>query len=544
MCPLCRRNRAAAHHTRQINTHCRCVPEEAFFPAGTSNNDWTPVVQTFDGVEMVRVPAGCFMMGSEVTGIGEGPAHRVCLSAFWIGQTEVTNAQYKQCVEAGACTPPSDRSYYDSPGYADHPVVSVNWEQASAFAVWIGGSLPTEAQWEYAARGPEGWNYPWGNAFDGTRLNSCDNNCELEWQDTRVDDGYAQTAPVGMYQNGASWVGALDLLGNVWEWAADWYDPDYYDGLADGVLDPTGPTSGTDHVLRGAAWYGYYNMMYSTFRNRYDPIFDRGYYGFRVAVTSPAGAVSAEPTPVAVAPEGVFFPAGSSNNDWTPVVQTFDGVEMVRVPAGCFMMGSEDGANSERPMHRVCFEAPFWIDRTEVTNGQFEALNGQAANSSSFSGDNRPREQITWPEAEAFCASRGERLPTEAEWEYAARGPESWMYPWGNEFVVDNSVWTQTTGITSLNVGSKPAGASWVGALDMSGNVKEWVADWYDENYYASLGDGVINPTGPASGEVRVLRGGSWGDTSSSQLRAARRDFWYVFGVAGSVGFRCARSAE
>ncbi|MBN1200346.1 MAG: formylglycine-generating enzyme family protein [Anaerolineae bacterium] len=213
-------------------------------PAGSSNADWEPIVSEINGLPMVYVPAGCFMMGSDEGEDIERPVHEVCLSEFWIGQTEVTNAQYKACVDDdGACTPPGDRTYYDDPAYADHPVVFVNWEQAGAFAAWAGGSLPTEAQWEYAARGPESWTYPWGNDEPTCeRANTL--GCEEE------------AAPVGPDERaaGASWVGALDMAGNVWEWVADWFDKDYYATLDDGVLDPIGPQSDHYRVLRGGGF--------------------------------------------------------------------------------------------------------------------------------------------------------------------------------------------------------------------------------------------------------------------------------------------------
>ena len=153
-----------------------------------------------------------------------------------------------------------------------------------------------------------------------------------------------------------------------------------------------------------------------------------------------------------------------------PIIQEFNGVEMVFVPAGCFVMGEGDSANE------VCIEEPFWIDRTEVTNAQFEVFNGQAAMESRWQGAEQPREQITWNEARDFCGSRHARLPTGIEWEYAARGPDGWIYPWGNDFVAENITYWENSTETSP-VGSKPANASWVGAVDMADNVAEWVLD-------------------------------------------------------------------
>jgi len=212
---------------------------------------------------------------------------------------------------------------------------------------------------------------------------------------------------------------------------------------------------------------------------------------------------------------------------------------MVLVPAGCFMMGSDSGDSDEKPVHEICFDQPFWIDQTEVTQGQFKGFGGNAANASSFTGDNLPVKQITWFEARNFCALRGARLPTEAEWEYAARGPEGLIYPWGNTFVADNVVYEGNSNNQSAAVDSRPGGVSWVGALDMSGNVWEWVSDWYDKTFYThSL---KSNPEGASSGTYRVLRGGAF-SYREDVLRAANR-FW-VSPENGLVswGVRCARS--
>ncbi len=227
------------------------------------------------------------------------------------------------------------------------------------------------------------------------------------------------------------------------------------------------------------------------------------------------------------------------NADWIPMIGEFDDVPMALVPAGCFMMGSEDGSIDERPVHQVCFAVPFWIDVTEVTNAQFQRLGGVAGSSSAWSEPQRPRESITWEEASAFCQRRGMRLPTEAEWEYAARGPDGLVYPWGNNFVSGNAVWNGNSGSRTWDVGSKPGGGSWVGALDMSGNVWEWANDWYGEDYY-SVSPGQ-NPPGPTSGGNRVLRGGSW-SSDGYKARAASRYGGTPGGRGDGDGFRCARS--
>lgn len=241
-----------------------------------------------------------------------------------------------------------------------------------------------------------------------------------------------------------------------------------------------------------------------------------------LAACAPA-APAATPAPPTAAPV-------TKNADWMPVVQSFDGVEMVQVPAGCFLMGNDQGRRDERPAHEICFSAPYWIDRTEVTNQQY----GNAGN---FTGDNRPRENLLWSEARDFCAKRGSRLPSEAEWEYAARGPDRLLYPWGNELVKDNLVFDENSNNETAEVGSKPAGASWVGALDMSGNVWEWVSSAYARYPYdASDGREDLNDTT----SQRVYRGGihnyiDFGAGTTARFKAPpdSRD-WFV-------GFRCAK---
>lgn len=205
-------------------------------PQGMALGDtWT---RPADGMVMVFVPSGEFQMGSEDGDSDERPVHTVALDAFWLDCTEVTNAQYRQCVAAGAC---EKSMYADDATYNgdSQPVVGVDWNDANGYCQWAGKRLPTEAEWEYAARGPEGSVYPWGNTFDAKKLNA-----------EGAADGYTNTAPVGSFPDGASWCGVLDLAGNVWEWTADWYG-DYPSGPQ---TNPTGPGSGSSRVLRGGSW--------------------------------------------------------------------------------------------------------------------------------------------------------------------------------------------------------------------------------------------------------------------------------------------------
>jgi formylglycine-generating enzyme required for sulfatase activity len=161
---------------------------------------------------MVMVPAGTFPMGADLTPPGdESPGHSVTLPTYWIDRYEVTNARYRKCVEAGLCNEPQDLRFFDDVATADHPVVFVTWYEADAYCSWLNERLPTEAEWEKAARGTEGRDYPWGNEPSPDKLNA----------GLRFDG----TLPVGSFLEGASPYGALDMAGNVWEWTADWYLP-------------------------------------------------------------------------------------------------------------------------------------------------------------------------------------------------------------------------------------------------------------------------------------------------------------------------------
>ncbi len=236
----------------------------------------TPISAPPEG--MVFVPAGEFIMGSPE---GEGdddehPQRTVYLDAFYIGKYEVTNAEYKECVDAGACDPPSMNSsytrdpYYGNPEYDNYPVIYVSWYDAQAYCDWKGVRLPTEAEWEKAARGTDGQEYPWGNeAPDETKLNH-----ELT---------VGNTTEVGSYPDGASPYGAMDMAGNVYEWVADWYDPDYYREAPN--RNPQGPDSGNSRVLRGGSWFNDQGFARCAYRSGFYPVYRGSYGGFRVAAS-------------------------------------------------------------------------------------------------------------------------------------------------------------------------------------------------------------------------------------------------------------------
>ena len=225
-------------------------------PAKTGQT-WTRLK---DGAAMVAVPAGEFMESSK-------PQRRVTLDGYWIDKNLVTVAQYKKfCGDTGRKMPSIPPWGWKD----DHPMVNVTWNDAKAYADWAGASLPTEAQWEKAARGTDGRKYPWGNDWDTSKL----------W--SSVDGEKHGTAPVGSFPKGASPYGALDMTGNVWEWCADWYGDDYYENAP--ARNPVGPATGDCRVLRGGCWY--YVVEYGfrcAYRLDYEPP-NRLTLGFRCAL--------------------------------------------------------------------------------------------------------------------------------------------------------------------------------------------------------------------------------------------------------------------
>jgi len=261
------------------------------------------------------------------------------------------------------------------------------------------------------------------------------------------------------------------------------------------------------------------------------------------------------------------FEGVSQNAEWTPLIQKFDGVDMVLVPAGCFLMGDDAAlvdqrrqeaqatwpdvtgdfkalvtAFTEISAHEICFEQPFWIDRTEVTQEQFARLDGQKASENAFTGEAHPVENITWFEARDFCMQRDGRLPTEAEWEYAARGPANLRFPWGNEWNSALAVAGREVGVGSAPVGSLPDNASWVGALDMSGNVWEWTASVLAPYPYDAE-DGRENNTEDVSNVFRrVLRGGSWSNINEHVFTTSFREWHFPTYPQIIYGFRCVRN--
>ena len=240
--------------------------------------------------DMVLVPGGPFSMGSPAGEEDERPVHAVHLDAFYIDRYEVTNAQYAECAREGSCRPPAAaRSetrlrYFGAERFDRYPVVGVTWSDAVTYCEWRGARLPTEAEWEKAARGTDGRAYPWGDAFERGRLNYCDRNCPLPWADSGHDDGFADTAPVDSFAEGASPYGAHNMAGNVWEWVEDRYDPAYY--AVSPSENPRGPSAGDQRVMRGGGVFDDSYYTRSTTRRRFSPDVPSTSVGFRCARTA------------------------------------------------------------------------------------------------------------------------------------------------------------------------------------------------------------------------------------------------------------------
>jgi formylglycine-generating enzyme required for sulfatase activity len=509
-----------------------------------------------DPVEMVTIPAGEFLMGSTIEDVtnwnrmwndqvtrrespdifvNELPQMVVYLGTFEIDIVQVTNQRYRACVQAGACRPPRDiHKRYLDPAYDNYPVIQVTQQQAREYCEWRGKRLPTEAEWEKAARGADGRIYPWGDEWEPDKVS-------LDGGDAPVDSQPASASPYGV----------LNMVGGPGDWVEGIYRA-YPNGRIAGYQDEQDDVA----VFRGGVELGlgppelFLRTAIRQTANSY-----RSFISFRCVRGAVADELataivsSAAPTPL-------------------PAPTAVDLSQMVLIPAGEFIMGTDNPPRPEMtsmtPAHAVYLDA-FYLDKYEVTWAQFTRFLNQLGGvrwacegydclpirSGELHRDILLRLEltevgyqpkagyenipatVTWYGGQAYCRSLGKRLPTEAEWEKAARGPEGFLYPWGNEWNWETDRRGVAFGYRATAVGSLPRDINSYGLADMFGNAMEWTADWSDREYYAS--SPYRNPTGPAEpvGRFPAKSVRSNGDPDGLVLR-------WGYDPNHQAGFRCA----
>jgi len=588
-----------------------------------------------DGASMVLIREGSFWMGSTPSDVErvveecvqngekldqcqvhqlELPRHRVALDKFYLDRYEVTNRLFEKFVQATGLQTTAERKgtarvYVKGKGWEpvngaswrqpegeatvfvsnrrEHPVVAVSWEDANTYCRHYGRRLPTEAEWEYAARAGTSTRYWWGNGNPGSRrvANIADESAKQFGTTiiTGYNDGYARTAPVGFY-DANSW-GLHDMIGNVSEWTADWYGKDYYQKSP--YRDPKGLSSGTHKMFRGGSWINQLRNVRSAKREGYPPSTRGDLLGFRCAQDSetsvspqvtkvPAHELSGYQTKLEEAWGMVnnfvkapgftkdqrltalkqfqhdFPKANPHLDDVTGLIQQLepqqfakaqpysapqrmgkeltgqDGAPMVLIPAGQFLYG----LNNQR------LKLPtFYMDKYEITTRLYAAFMQATGHSEpDYWGKVRPASDgglpvvgVEWADANAYCKWASKRLPTEQEWEKAARGTDGRTYPWGNTEpnrslanynlphcgFFCNVYKEKLLPVNSFNEGRSPYGIH-----HMAGNVWEWVD------------------------EEKGIRGGSYSEFHKTFLPSATRVDPPSFGFFDTIGFRCAQDVK
>jgi TonB family protein len=429
------------------------------------------LVSSMDGQRYVWIPSGAFNMGCSPgdsdCATNEKPQHAERVAkGFWIGRTEVTQTAYTRVTGGNPSVNKGDQL----------PVANVTWNHAVNYCRAIGGRLPTEIEWEYAARAGVEWS----------RYGPLD---DVAWH---AGNGDGVTHPVAQKQPNA--FGLYDMLGNVWEWVND---------SAPGM---------PNKFLRGGAVYIDTRATRTSTRIAVDPSQTALGIGFRCAADWPEAGET--PATASASVQRISAPAGVNMK-----VLKNDGQNYVWIPAGSFTMGCSDGdadcdAN-EKPSHAESIAESFWIGQTEVTQAAFQRV--KKTNPSAQKGDNLPVTNVTWNEALSYCTAIGGFLPTEAEWEYAARGRGGATPARYTDLDAAASHSGNSSGITHP-VGQMQPNA--FGVYDILGNAWEWVEDPYSET-------------------EAILRGGS-ATSAASGARASRRSIVLQSSTAPDRGFRCA----
>ena len=486
--------------------------------------------------EMILIPAGKFMMGSPASEKGRSAdetQHEVTLTKpFYMGKYEVTQDQW----EAVMGNNPSSKTKG-----AKFPVTNVSWYDCQDFIKKLnakasgGYRLPTEAEWEYACRARTTTVYSFGD-----RLTNSDANYGY--------GGEGSIKAVGDYKENAFEL--YDMHGNVWEWCEDFHGV-YPEGV---VTDPKGPAMGDNRVFRGGAFFGDESRVRSSCRVFCAPTDRYNGGGFRLARTADIKAAVApaipNPKPAEIMPATGDLLVAPFNEAKAKEVQKSVAkilqkeveekadlgkgikLEMVLIPAGNFLRGLPLELKQG-----VTISKPFYLGKYEVAQEQWEGLMGN--NPSSRKGAKLPVTDVSWEDCQEFIkkfnakTSGGYRLPTEAEWEYACRAGTMTAYSYGDSLSKSDANYDSSN---TNSVGSYKPNA--FGLYDMHGNVWEWCKDWYAD-YPAGL---VTDPKGPATGDNRVLRGGSFLNNWSGIYSSNRNGDTPSFRDVGNVGFRLART--
>lgn len=531
----------------------------------------------------------------------EAPQHKVILTQpIYLGMNEVTQAEYEKVLGVNPSHfAPSGMGKEVVAGMeiADHPVEMVSWNDAAEFCAKLsqqeklkpfyfragetitpldgtGYRLPSEAEWEFACRAGTTTKYWIG-----------DKDEDLERAGWSGTNSGGRTHAAGELKSNP--FGLHDIHGNVWEWVQDGWDASYYGQFPEKIaVNPGSPFSaGSWRVLRGGNSLHPASYCRSSLRNANVPTHRYRYFGFRVSL--PVDAVRQSVNAAAAASGSTTKLDALSWQGWpadapAPAIAPFDadqaqrhqeawaaylkapveytnsiGMKLVLIPAGEYTRGTPDGDNyshnDEKPAHKVRITQSFFLGQHEVTQGEWKAVMGTEpwmGQAYVKEGKDYPATYVSHDDAVAFCKKLSEkdgkvyRLPTEAEWEYAARGGTTTRFSFGDdESKMKDYAWCDKN---AWNIDEKYAHQVGLkkpnnyGLFDMHGNVSEWCADWYHDNEYAFYASKIVeDPQGPPSGATRVHRGGGWGDGGMG-LRSAHRGMTTPVSRKSPPGFRVA----
>jgi len=513
---------------------------------------------TGHGGPYILLPGGTFWMGcrDDLNGSwscesDETPQHEVNLSPFGIARHEITQVEYKAYVDdTGHPEPACDggTSTWNPSSTPHYPVSCVSWDDVRQYCQWLGGDLPTEAQWEYAARGP---------------MSDAEDYAVFPWGSDQIDCGFAvygacsdDATEVETHPQGISPFGVHDLSGNLFEWVLDWYSDTYYGDEIWPQTNPGGPTNGSSRrVIRGGSWATGTKYLRSAGRHIFDPTIRGNNTGGRCVRPGHTGDADTDTdTDTDTDSDSdtdtdCLNPSAAPNGD--PCCENEKGYPectpangrggpYLLVPGGTFWMGCLDilggdlaCMSNELEQHEVTVDG-FGAGKHEVTQAEYNAFvidTGHPAPSDDwepFSTPNYPVVRVSWNDAKAYAEWAGARLFTEAEWEYAARGAmasadDYVAFPWGtNEIDCNHANYIGCVG-QALPVGEQPEGSSPFGLQEMGGNVWEWVDDdWHpDYNGADRPDDGSAWIDSPRAND-QVRRGGAWNSGPGRARSAAR----------------------